>query len=469
MKMISTFPPLYYQIVEVIKPSAAFLVGGAVRDLLLGNPIHDLDFALPEDTIILAKKVADSLNGDYYLLDKERQAGRVILRDEHGKRLVVDLTTFQGNTIEEDLLTRDFTITSMAIDIYNNQQIIDPFQGVRDLKEKQLRCTSDQSLRVDPLRGMRAVRMAAQFGLLILPDTKKQIRDFGLDLAQVSPERIRDEFFRILEGPNQAAALASLQILGIYQAVLLHELTKGQQNSLRKLEALWSLLKEEFNSDAASNWAYGVFVHRLGRYRRDFQSYLQEEFVPGRTVYELSYLSLLIQQHREGDQDSDISSMQLSTIVERFHLSNQEKNRVEKTINAVQAYQKFSDLDIKNNPIEVYRFFKEPREAGLEGIILALATFAAEEEQSSLQTSWPEQIDKARTLLEGWWEKKELWIDPLPLLNGDDLQADLNLDPGPEIGKFLELLREAQVQGGIQTREDSLEYIKQLMTKRGSS
>ena len=78
MKIISTFPPLYYQIVEVIKPSAAFLVGGAVRDLLLGKPIHDLDFALPEDTIILAKKVADSLNGDYYLLDKERQAGRVI-------------------------------------------------------------------------------------------------------------------------------------------------------------------------------------------------------------------------------------------------------------------------------------------------------------------------------------------------------------------------------------------------------
>ena len=469
MKMISTFPPLYYQIVEVIKPSAAFLVGGAVRDLLLGNPIRDLDFALPEDTIILAKKVADSLKGDYYLLDKERQAGRVILRDEQGKRLVVDFTTFQGNTIEEDLLTRDFTITSMAIDIYHDQQIIDPCQGARDLKDKQIRSTSDQSLRKDPLRGMRAVRMAAQFGLLILPDTKKQIREFGIDLAQVSPERIRDELFRILEGPNQAAALASLQILGIYQAVFLRELTEGQQNSLRKLEALWSLLKEEFNSEAASNWAYGVFVHRLGRYRKDFQSYLQDEFVPGRSVYELSFLSLLVQKSGEGDPNSDLSSAQISTLVERFHLSNQEKNRLEKTISAVRAYQKLFDLDVKNNPIEVYRFFKAPREAGLEGIILALALFVAEEEQSSLQTNWPEQLDKARFLLEGWWEKKELWVDPPPLLNGDDLQADLNLDPGPEIGKLLELLREAQVQDGIQTREDALEHIKQLITDKGSS
>jgi len=196
---------------------------------------------------------------------------------------------------------------------------------------------------------------------------------------------------------------------------------------------------------------------------------LQDEFVSGRSVYELSFLSLLVQKSGEGDQDSDLSSAQISTLVERFHLSNQEKNRLEKTISAVRAYQKFSDLDVKDNPIEVYRFFKEPREAGLEGIILALALFVAEEEQSSLQTNWPEKLDKARFLLEGWWEKKELWVDPPPLLNGDDLQADLNLDPGPEIGKLLELLREAQVQDGIQTREDALEYIKQLITDKGSS
>ncbi|MEE8355988.1 MAG: hypothetical protein V3R33_01650, partial [Anaerolineales bacterium] len=189
----------------------------------------------------------------------------------------------------------------------------------------------------------------------------------------------------------------------------------------------------------------------------------------GRSVYELSFLSLLIQQRGERDQDSDFSSRQLSTLVERFHLSNQEKSRLKKTISAVQAYQKFSDPVVMNDPIEVYRFFKGPREAGLEGIILALAFFVAEEEQSALQTSWPEQLDKARTLLEGWWEKKALWVDPPPLLNGDDLQADLNLNPGPEIGKLLELLREEQVQSGIQNREDALEYIKQVMIEKGSS
>ena len=65
MKESATFPPLYDQIVKVLKPSAAFLVGGAVRDLLLGKPVHDLDFALPKDTILFAKKVADQLNGDF--------------------------------------------------------------------------------------------------------------------------------------------------------------------------------------------------------------------------------------------------------------------------------------------------------------------------------------------------------------------------------------------------------------------
>ncbi|MCJ7715504.1 MAG: hypothetical protein MUO54_03150 [Anaerolineales bacterium] len=382
---------------------------------------------------------------------------------------MVDFTTFQGNSIEEDLLTRDFTITSMAIDIYHDQEIIDPCQGARDLKERQLRSTSDRSLQEDPLRGMRAVRMAAQFGLLILPETKKQIREFGTDLGEVSPERIRDELFRILEGPNQTAALASLQILGIYQEIFSKELTENLRHTLRKLETLWALLKEEFDSEAASNWAYGVFVHRLGRYRKYFQSYLVSEFVPGRSVYELSFLSLLLHQHGKEHQDSDFSSAQFSSLVENLHLSNQEKVRLEKTIRAIKLYRGFSGKEIVINPIEVYKFYRESGEAGVEAIILALAHFLADVKKSSFQTSWPEQLDIARTLLEGWWDKKDLWVDPLSLVNGDDLQSILNLEPGPEIGKLLEALREAQVRDQIQSREEALEYIKQLMENKGAS
>ena len=463
MKDNPAFPSLYHQIVEVLKPSAAFLVGGAVRDLLLGKPVHDLDFALPKDTILYAKKVADQLNGDFYLLDKERQAARVLLEDEQQTRLVIDFTTFQGESIEEDLLTRDFTITSMAMDINKDHQIIDPCQGVRDLKDGLIRSTSDRALREDPLRGMRAVRMAAQLGFLILPDTRDQIRKSGSDLLEISPERIRDELFRILEGPNQAAALMALQVLGIYPVVFSGELTLHQQGVIRVLESFWSLLKEEHNPDTASNWAFGLFVHRLGRYRKETQIYLKQEAVSGRSVYQLSFLSLLLQLSRKDDQELDLSLTHFSSIMGLLHLSNQETDRLEKSMQAVQAYQSLANNQLSLHPIEVYRYFREFGEAGVEGVFLALTLFLVGEEKTSLQSSWPDQLDATRYLLEGWWEKKEQWVDPPGLLNGNDLQENLDLDPGPEIGILLEQLREAQVRDGIQTRDEALDYLKKII------
>jgi len=469
MKENPAFPPLYHQIVEVLKPSAAFLVGGAVRDLLLGKPIHDLDFALPKDTILYAKKVADQLNGDFYLLDKERQAARVLLEDEHKTRLVIDFTTFQGESIEEDLLTRDFTITSMAMDINKDHQIIDPCQGARDLKDGLIRSTSDRALLEDPLRGMRAVRMAAQLGFFILPDTKDQIRKFGIDLFDVSPERIRDELFRILEGPNQAAALMALQVLGIYPVIFSGELTLHQQGVISKLEAFWSLLQEEHNTDAASNWAFGLFVHRLGRYRKETQIYLKQEAVPGRSVYQLSFLNLMLQPSGKGDQEFDLSSSYLSSVMGLLHLSNQEADRLEKGMQAVQAYQSLAENQLSLHPLDVYRYFREFGEAGVEGVFLALALFLVGEEKTSLQSSWPNQLDTARHLLEGWWEKREQWVDPPGLLNGNDLQENLDLDPGPEIGILLEQLREAQVRDEIQTRDEALDFLNKTIQAKDSS
>lgn len=92
-----------------------------------------------------------------------------------------------------------------------------------------------------------------------------------------------------------------------------------------------------------------------------------------------------------------------------------------------------------------------------------MALFLVGEEKTSLQSSWPDQLDTARYLLEGWWEKREQWVDPPGLLNGNDLQENLDLDPGPEIGILLEQLREAQVRDGIQTRDEALDYLKKII------
>ena len=213
------FPPQYERIVDILRDSNGFLVGGAVRDILLNRPIRDLDFALPDNTVGAAKRIADQLGGGFFLLDPDRQTCRVILKDGDSQQLVVDLTLFQGNTIEEDLAARDFTITSMALDLREQDDIIDLFQGKQDLLDGVIRPTGEDSFRNDPLRCLRAVRLAAQLGFKILPETKDGIRQYQHQLKDVSPERIRDEFFRFLAGPNQHTGILSLQLLGLGEYV----------------------------------------------------------------------------------------------------------------------------------------------------------------------------------------------------------------------------------------------------------
>jgi hypothetical protein len=183
----------------------------------------------------------------------------------------------------------------------------------------------------------------------------------------------------------------------------------------------------------------------------------------------LSFLNLLLHPLGKSDQEPDLSLPHSSSTLEFLHLSKQETDRLEKGMRAVQAYRNLADTRLSLHPIEVYRYFREFGEAGVDGVFLALAHFLAEDEKSSLQDSWPDQLDTARHLLEGWWEKKKLWVDPPGLLNGNDLQENLGLEPGPEIGILLEQLREAQVRDGIKTQDEALDYLQKIIQAKDLS
>jgi tRNA nucleotidyltransferase/poly(A) polymerase len=460
MTQKTTFPAIYYQVVEVIKSSGGFLVGGAVRDLLLSNPIRDLDFALPGDTIKIARKVADQLEGDFFTLDQERQTARVILTDEKGQRFNVDFTLFQGGSIEEDLKARDFTITSMGMDILQEDKIIDPFRGAQDLKDGVIRSTTIGALHDDPLRCLRAVRLAAQFQLRILPETREQIRQHQHLLGGVSPERIRDELFRILAGPHQTAALTSLNQLGTYPLILPSELTTKQGRIIRGLETFWTLLTNKHDQDSAANLSLGIFVNRMGRYRAEIQKHLDEEPVPGRSIYQLSFLAPLIFSDR-GDEQKHIKYPGVP-------LSNQENDRLLKSFKAANDFLSLLTVGGELPPLSVYRYFRSYGPGGVEGIFLGMADLIGEIGYIK-DDKWLSAVDTARTLLEGWWDKRDQMVDPPPLLNGHDLQGELNIEPGPRVGQLLEELREAQVSVGLDSREKALDFIRQTISREGRS
>ena len=153
----------------------AYLAGGCVRDQLLGRAIYDLDVAVAGDGLSLARRLADSFGADYYALDSKRSTGRAILRREDGERLFVDIARLRGKNLALDLAGRDFTINALAVDVRSPAVVIDYHGGLADLEAGVIRAVSEDAIRSDPLRALRAIRQAAQLGFALDPETEDLI------------------------------------------------------------------------------------------------------------------------------------------------------------------------------------------------------------------------------------------------------------------------------------------------------
>ena len=138
---------------------SAYLVGGRIRDRLRGRPNYDLDVAVDGNGLALARQLANSLNGHYYPLDPERGTGRAIF-DAGERRLIVDIARFRGPGLQADLASRDFTINALAADVRTSGTVIDHHGGLADLAAGLIRPVSEDSIRDDPLRALRAIRQA---------------------------------------------------------------------------------------------------------------------------------------------------------------------------------------------------------------------------------------------------------------------------------------------------------------------
>ncbi|HAD06036.1 MAG TPA: hypothetical protein DCE76_02640, partial [Anaerolineaceae bacterium] len=285
--MLITFESLFPQPVvhQVIRRQAhpnqrIFLVGGAIRDVLLNQPSRDFDFVVNGDAIHLARQVASELKAGFYILDDERKTARVILQNSGGERYYLDFARMRGFRIEQDLKARDFTVNAMAIDLMEEDRLIDPLNGVQDLRKKIIRSCSEQSFEQDAVRVLRAIRFSMQLEFQIEKRTIEMLRSaIGL-LPNCSIERQRDEFFKILEGQQIHTAINVMDRLGVLE-VLIPELktTRGVQQTaphtlpvwehtletLRWLEDLYDLLVRGTEFIKGENLLAGMASLSLGR------------------------------------------------------------------------------------------------------------------------------------------------------------------------------------------------------------
>ena len=491
-----SYSPLIDKVRDILPQEEIYLVGGAVRDMLLNRLSTDLDFALPSQGISLARRVANALQADFMVLDEERDTGRVIVTGSDGGRTFLDFATYRGRDLEEDQRARDFTINAIAFDL-RTRTLLDPLNGASDLRLKTIRACSPTSLSDDPVRILRAVRQAAAFHFRIAPETRKAMKQAASFLSRISPERQRDELFKILEGSKPDASMRALEMLGIFPFLLpeLSEL-KGVEQSpphiydvwehtlsvLGHLENILAALAPGYSADDTNDLFTGLLTLRIGRFRDQFARHFAESLNTDRSMRAALFFAALYHDVQKpatrtvelGGRirffDHDVQGAEVAEERGRaFNLSNDELERIKLIVGHHMRFHFFTSRleGEKKEPSRkaIYRFFRDAGKAGVDLVLLGLADLRGTQGPALSQATWAAALDVARILLENYWEKPQETVAPPRLLNGNELMSELGLEPGRIVGRLLEEIREGQATGKVETREQAFDFAREHLRK----
>lgn len=463
---------------------AVYLVGGVPRDMLRNSPTRDIDLLIQNDACAIARKVANRLQGHFYVLDNTRCTARVILYP-NGQKLEVDFAAQRGDTLEADLRERDFTINAMAFDLQSPHQLIDPLGGARDLHEAILRPCSPDSITNDPVRILRAVRFSLEYGLRMHVSLKQAIQEGISLLPHVSSERQRDEIFRILDSEYAAAAIRLLDQLRVTDLLFPELITQKNvqhtspytqnvwEHTLFTMQSLFSILAilcGETVREKLNNPVYGFLKLRIGNYTPSLKTLFATPLSIDRTRRSLLQFAALYHETGKSAQnlivhhaDSAHTAHYAADRARKLKLSAAEVKHIEKILRQQNALLPIVKNGQTPSRREIYRFFRNCQGAGIEVIILFLADMLAAYGVTLPQEKWETTINICQAMLDAYWNEIGDIINPKILLNGDDLQKIFGLAPGPQIGVIIEAVREAQAAGEIQDRQQVLSFVERLI------
>ncbi len=498
-------PLIIKKVMDVIPADQEiYLVGGAVRDLLLSRVSPDLDFAVPSNGISLARKIANSLHADFVPLDEERDTGRVVITNEDGTRMFLDFAVYRSlefsenkiHSLEEDLRARDFCINAIAYNL-RDETILDPLEGGNDLRAKSIRACSPTALSDDPVRVLRGIRQAAAFGFKIERNTRELMKQAVSKLETISPERLRDEVFKILQGPKPDAAMRALEMLGALPHLMPELLAmKGVEQSEPHMYEVWthtlsvldyldqviSALRVGYDAEKTNDMFTGLLTLRLGRYREQIAKHFAEPLNIDRSMRSLLFFAALYHDVSKPETktveesgrirffDHDVKGVEV--VSERARAFNLSNNEIERLCNIIKHHMRihfFADRVEKEKQTPsrkaIYRFFRDSGEAGVDLVLLALADVRATRVHALTMDTWNAYLDVARILLENYWERPQDIVAPPRLLDGNELMRELNLKPGHMVGQLLEFIRENQAAGKIENREQALVFAREELKK----
>jgi len=432
------------------------------------------------------------------VLDEETDTGRVILTQPDLSREVLDFASFRKDSLETDLSARDFSINALAYNL-RTKEFIDPVSGVKDLRSGVIRACSPSTFKDDPVRILRAVRFAAALSYSINKETRTRMRQAIDLLTQPSPERIRDELFKILNGPKPSSVIRALDMLGAMPYVFPELLSlKGLEQptphvldawghtlkTVDHLESINRVMDLHYNTDLANDLLTGLLSMKLGRFRQHFGDHFEKSPAVERSRRALLVFATLFHDvGKPGTNSKDDGRIQFlghekagsSIAVGRaikLRMSNSEmdflKVIIQNHMRIIQHINYFGREGKIPTKRAVYRFFRDTSEVGVDICFLALADLRATYDNEMTQSIWTAALEVVKIFLENWWETHNQTIAPHALVDGNDLMAIFHLEPGPVIGKLLDAIKEAQAVGEIQTREDAINFASKWLAERQS-
>ena len=445
-----------------------YLVGGAVRDLILNRPLHDYDFVLEGFVRQVAKRVADEFGGKYYVMDEDRDIARVIIQRQ--KRFIhFDFAKIVGESLEDDLRNRDFTVNAIAVDFRDRQSFIDLVGGIADLREKRLRMCMPDSLRKDPIRALRGLRFSLEYNLTLDDELLREMEAIPVFLANCSMERYRDELFKILNLGKTVSAIRLMERFAMLDFLFPNDsplTTDDLIDRMRGLEHLLIILAGDFHENESSNLISGYAVLKLGAFRDALRDYFDEERNYLRPRRSLTRFALLAGFYKVDPKTDPVAKI-LKFRGKRICLSAWEIETISKAISAAEAFSSIFQAHndgsfIGSEDVTIYRYFRKNAGSGIEGILLFLVQAYQKAARESDPSEWMAAIDRAVPFLDACFNRYQSVIRPTPLLTGVEIIRLLNLDEGPQVGIAKEKLIEAQITGDIRNRDEAIAFLKSL-------
>ena len=441
-----------------------YLTGGSVRDLLLNRKAKDWDIAVTGNIGKIAKVFSKKINGKCITLDEIFQTFRVIKGD-----LIFDFTTLRENDILEELRIRDYTVNALAIDLLNPASIIDPLGGLSDLEKRRIHLISPSALSSDPLRVLRAFRLAAELNFSIDEYTCLGLKTYAYLLEHVAKERIRQELDFLFSTSNVSYWLSEMGSLGIFKFILPEiEALKGvAQNDFHHLDvyehSLLSLAYIERILGSPRRFFY-THLNRIDTYLKDPKCHVYLKWAALYHDLGKPACQVLGGKRTTFYGHDRVSAEIFSNIAKRLRFSKKNSDAI--TFLILHHMRPFYLLHIYQRATLTMRaIHRLVRAVGSHVIGLFLLAMA-----DSLATKGdgkPKDYEEhLRSLFSHVMDVYEsyLQIKERPrLVTGRDIQVWFGLPPCPKVGVLLKQVEMAQLSGEVSTKEEAKAWLENKM------